>query len=116
MVLGTILDRTQETWGDFVKEQQYKHTSLSKKATIAFFGPITTNITSQLRGTQAGPQPGHSKKITINWTLAIRHACRTGPCEPRSHHPCHQQINAIICCHRRSLPLFEDLLTMLEIV
>ena len=42
-------------------------------------------------------------------TLAICHARRPRPHGPRSHHPCHQQIKAIISRHRRCFPRFGDL-------
>ena len=106
----TFLARAQETSGKVVEE--YSHTSSSTKIITTFFIPIyPTNDTSQARDTQMGSQPGHNKRVTTNQAIAICHAHkpRPKPHEPQPQHPCHRQIKAIISCHRRCFPHFEDL-------
>ena len=43
-----------------------------------------------------GSQPIHCKGVTIDWVIAMRCERKPQPHGTQSHHPCHQQIKAII--------------------
>ena len=47
IVTGVFLARTQETKGEVVGQQQYRHTSSSIKTITTFFSPITPNQVNQ---------------------------------------------------------------------
>ena len=56
-----------------------------------------------------GSQLGHNKGVTSDWAIAICRARKPRFHGPQPQHPCHRQIKAIICRHRRCFPRFGDI-------